>query len=110
MKKADLWNNDGDEVFWARMTESQDGEIRKLASRVKPTIRVEEITACEYEQLMTANKYYKKETKARTIDPDVLQSDGSVLRLTQLNEQYRLAREAYLKRKSGPHYYRVIEA
>lgn len=96
-------------VFWRKMTESKDGDVRKLASRVRPTIRVEEISVDEY-KTYTSNVYHKEVTKARTIDPDVLQPDGSVLRLSQLSTEYKQAREAYLRNKSGPHYYRVIDS
>lgn len=110
MKKCDLWDGEGDEVFWHGMTESADPQIRKLASRVKPSVRVEEISAGEYEEGRPDSYYKTKNTKARTIDPDVLQPDGSVKRLSQLSEEYRLSREAYLKQKSGVHYYRVLGA
>lgn len=109
MCKADLWREDGDDVFWAGMTQHCDMQIRALASRVKCTTRVEEISASEYKE-GDEDYYYKERAKIRTIDPDVLQPDGIVVKLTLLNEEYRLTREAYIKRKSGVHCYRVIQA
>ena len=107
MKKSELWEAEGDEAFWRKMTESSNPEIRRLANRVKKTTRVEEILESEYDQ--SGGDRYKERTKVRTIDPDVLQADGSVAQLSQLNEEYRLKRAAYLERKSGEHWYRVIE-
>jgi hypothetical protein len=109
MVKADLWREDGDDIFWKGMTQHRDPEIRALASRVKSSTKVEEIPASEYKE-GDEDYYYKETAKIRTIDPDVLQSDGTVVKLTLLSDEYRLTREAYIKRKSGVHCYRVIKA
>jgi hypothetical protein len=107
MKKSELWEYEGDDAFWKKMTQSSDPAVRKLAARVKTSTYVVEIPLDEFDS--SKGDRYKETTKVRTIDPDVLQEDGSVLRLTQLCEEYRLAREAYLARKSGSHCYRVVE-
>lgn len=108
MRKSELWEDEGDEAFWLKMTDSKNAEVRKLASKVTKTTRVQEISENESEEC-PEECYYKERAKIRTIDPDVLQSNGSVLKLSALSEDYRLAREAYLKRKSGEKWYRIIE-
>lgn len=106
MQKHDLWR-EGDAEFWRTMTQSPCAEIRQLAAKVKNTTKVEEISLEEYD--IHRGDRYKEKTKVRTIDPDVLQDDGRVLQLTQLDEEYRILREQYLARKSGARYYRIIE-
>lgn len=108
MEKSELWEDEGDDAFWRKMTESSSEDVRRLASRVTKRTQVEEIAASEYDETRR-DQYMEATTKVRTIDPDVQQPDGSVMRLTLLSEEYRLAREAYLEHKSGSHYYRVIE-
>lgn len=107
MRKSELWEAEGDDAFWRKMTESSNPEIHRLASRVKKTTQVVEISEHEYDE--SRGDRFKEKTKVRTIDPDVLQADGSVVRLSVLSEEYRLKREAYLERKSGKHWYRVVE-
>lgn len=107
MQKCELWKSSGDDAFWRKMTESNNPEVRRLALRVKKTTRVEEIPESEYN--VTTGERYKDTPKVRTIDPDVLQADGSVIKLSLLSKEYRLKREAYLARKNGGHWYRVIE-
>lgn len=108
MQKSELWEDEGDEAFWLKMTDSKNAEVRKLASKVTKTTRVQEISESESEECLE-ECYHKERAKIRTIDPDVLQKDGSVFKLSALSEEYKLARAAYLKRKSGEKWYRIIE-
>lgn len=109
--KSHLWLGIGasDATFWDAMQRSKSNSVRQLASQVHRGVHVELISAEEAERLRFhgRNVLYEETAKIRTIDPDVLQPNGTVRRLSEVDLDYKVLRAAYLARKEGPKAYRI---
>lgn len=102
LKKEGMWAL-GDTEFWRQFVESEDEEVRKMASRVRSDLvvnRVDDATPLGGEFEDKDGLVLEMRSKTRTLDPDVM-VDGIVKRLTEWDEEYRVIREAYLGSKSG---------
>lgn len=102
LKKEGMWEL-GDQEFWQQFVESKDEQVRKMASRVRSDLLVQQVevgTELGGELEDTDGMVLEMSSKTRTLDPDVL-VDGVVKKLTELDEEYRVIREEYLGSKSG---------
>jgi hypothetical protein len=108
--KADLWRH-GDASFWSLLVHAADPDVAAAARRVRPDVIIAEITppapGGDPQHGVVAASWSAHELvvmrglKWRTIDPDVVVGPGRTQRLSELDPEYKLAREAYIARKSG---------
>jgi len=95
----DFWLTD--EVLWQKLHSTEDAYLNKLLAQVS----VE--TEFVWDE---ANPTFRVSTKLRSVDPDVLGEDGELRPLSTLDFEFAARREAYLSRKQGPWFMRVISA
>ena len=109
MKKSDLWVG-GDSFFWNTMTLSPCPELCQLASKVSKHVDVLQVSE-EESQTIPRTELFRNTAKVRTLDPDVQDSNNGlgVMCLSNLCDEYRSRREAYLESKRGEKVYRVIK-
>lgn len=97
LTESDIWEEDA--VVWERLRQARDGQLRQTLALVNAATRF-----VWDEEAPT----FRVGTKLRTIDPDIVQQDGSVVPLSALDADFAQRRARYIQACNGLWPMRVV--